>query len=365
MLGLDRFCGVLALVTAAAAAVSCGGDEDAPANAQTSSTTASSSSSSSGTGGSGGTGGTGGDGGGGGAPTCPPTEGTTLALTKLYFGEGQSGEWKGVGLNIDGLVSDATSTDVCQPNSGGYPDTAYPDGDNGIDNSFGKNLLPTIIGLVPNWPAEVNTYLDIGYFNAMLKMYCLPPTGDAPQLTTKVFGGSFLGYAPKYDGTDMWPVAPEILADPQDPESSTLVFENSSVIGTTFDSGKGETFVLTIPMDYNGNHATIKLTLYAAQVIMTLSADRKSATGGVIGGVLNTEEFIDQVKKVGWMADFCGDPVFDGILTDVRRVSDIMTDGTQDPTKECDGISFGIQFEMKEVQLGDVGIPADVGMACP
>jgi hypothetical protein len=38
---------------------------------------------------------------------------------------------------------------------------------------------------------------------------------------------------------------------------------------------------------------------------MTLSEDRKSATGGVIGGVLNTEEFIDQVKKVGWMGDLC------------------------------------------------------------
>jgi len=46
-------------------------------------------------------------------------------------------------------------------------------------------------------------------------------------------------------------------------------------------------------------------------------------------------------------------------------VSDIMTDGSQDPTKECDGISFGIQLEMKEVQIGEVGPPADPGGACP
>jgi hypothetical protein len=49
----------------------------------------------------------------------------------------------------------------------------------------------------------------------------------------------------------------------------------------------------------------------------------------------------------------------------VRRASDILSDGTQDPTKECDGISIGVQFEMKEVQLGPVGPPADMGNACP
>ena len=49
-------------------------------------------------------------GGQGGQWVCPdPMQGTTLALTKLSWGEGLSGEWKKVGLNIDGLES----SEVC------------------------------------------------------------------------------------------------------------------------------------------------------------------------------------------------------------------------------------------------------------
>src|SRR5215510_1795150 len=111
MLGTHRVYGAVVLVTAAVAtAASCGGDSETKGTggggqggSTSSSTAASSSSSSSSTGSGGG--------------TCGPTEGTTLAITKLYFGEGNNGQWKSFGFNIDGLVSDATSTDLCQPNS--------------------------------------------------------------------------------------------------------------------------------------------------------------------------------------------------------------------------------------------------------
>jgi hypothetical protein len=358
MLRVDRVSWALAFLPFAAMTVACGSDDDKPSGGQGGST-ASSSSSASSTASSGGAGGT--------EWTCEAGEGTTLALTRLNFGPGNSGEWKKIGLNVDGKVSTADSTDLCMPNSMGDPVDVYPDGDDGIDNSFGKNLLPSVVGLYPEWPDDVNNFLAVGQFNALMKMYCLPPTGDA-ELTTKVFGGTDLAdvpTTPKYDGTDKWPVAPELLANLEDPESSTIVFEKSSVVGSTFDSGKNETFIFTIPMDYAGNFTSIKLTLYAAQITMTLSEDRKSATGGRIGGVLDANEFIEQVKKIGWMFDICDESVFDDVIAQVLRASDIMTDGTQDPTKYCDGISIGIEFDMKEVQLGDVGPPADIGMACP
>lgn len=362
MLELNRIPGALALVAAALAVVNCGDDTTAPGGGG--GTPASSSSS--GAGGTGGMGGTGGDspGGSGGGVPCLENEGTVFALTQLTFGEGQNGQWKEIGRNLDGLVSDENSTDVCQPSSGGTAAVAYPDGDDGIDNSFGKNMLPVILGLANMWPTAVNNSLDQGNFNAMLKVYCLPDSGDA-QLTTKVFGGANLGMMPLYDGSDIWPVAPELLGDLGDPESSTLVFENSSVTDSLFDSGPNESFVLTIPMTYNGQTAALKLTLHSAQLTMILSEDRTSATGGVIGGVLNTEEIVDQVKKVAWMADLCDQAVYQEILTTIRQMSDIMTDGTQDPSQTCDGISFGVQFEMVEVQLGDVAAPAPVGTACP
>jgi hypothetical protein len=137
------------------------------------------------------------------------------------------------------------------------------------------------------------------------------------------------------------------------------------VTGQAFDSGKNETFILTVPLKTMTESTSIKLTLYGAQIKMNLADDRKSATSGMIGGVLNTEEFVAEVKKVGALLDLCESQVFTNLVTQVRQASDILTDGTQDPSKTCDGISMGLGFEMKEIQLGEVGPATPVGMACP
>jgi hypothetical protein len=331
--------------------------------------------SSSGTGGSGGQGGSSssmsasssssGTGGNGGGASCPSMEGKVLAVRELFFGEGNSGEWKKVGFNLDDKVSTGVSKDVCQPNAGGEPQTAYPDGEGGIDNSFGKNLLPLILSLYPTWVTDINNGIQNGNFTALVKLMCLPATGDAPVLTTKLFGGTKLEMPPKWDGTDKWPVEPGLLADPMDPESSSILFPNSSVIGTTFDAGNNGTFILSVPIKTMTESTSIKLTLYSAKMTMTLSDDRKSATGGMIGGVLNTEEFVAEIKKVGALLKLCGNPLFDNLVTQVRQASDIMADGTQDPSKTCNGITMGLGFEMVEAERGEVGPANPVGMACP
>ncbi|MFT3772684.1 MAG: hypothetical protein QM820_45410 [Minicystis sp.] len=299
-------------------------------------------------------------------PICPPeAKGKVLAVNKLYFGEGNSGQWKKFGFNLDGLESTGISKDVCKPNSNGMPSTAYPDGDNGIDNSFGKNLLPTILGLYPTWTTDINNSITNGVFTALFQMSCLPATGDVLNLHTKLFGGTKLGKAPKFDGTDKWPVEPELLSDPMDPQSSSIVFKKSSVKGNAYDSGNDVQVILTVPISTQTQTTSIKLTLYAARVLMTLDDDRKGATSGMIGGVLNTEEFVTEVKKVGALLGICQSSLFASLVDQVRQASDIMTDGSQDPNKTCDGISMGLGFDMKEAQIGSVGPSIPPGNTCP
>jgi hypothetical protein len=44
----------------------------------------------------------------------------------------------------------------------------------------------------------------------------------------------------------------------------------------------------------------------------------------------------------------------------------MMQDGTQDPTRECDGISIGLGFEMTRVVIGAVAAPvAPPANPCP
>jgi hypothetical protein len=343
-------------------AVACGGSGETPGSGgtggtggATSSTSASITSSSSSSASSSSSGG----------GTCPEDDATVFAVSKLLFGEGDSGEWKKFGFNLDDKISNGLSTDVCQVNSGGLSHTAYPDGDNGIDNSFGKNLLPTLLSLYPTWANDANLGILNGIFTALIRVACLPPTGDAPALTAKLFGATTLGMAPKWDGMDKWPIEPGLLSDPLDPLSSTITFDQASVTGSTFDAGKNVTFILSVPVMTMTETTSIKLTLHSAKLTMNLSADRKSATGGMIGGVLNTEEFVSEVKKVGALLDVCNQALFQNLITQIRQASDIMTDGTQDPGKVCDGISIGLGFEMSEALIGDVGMPNPVGDSCP
>jgi hypothetical protein len=364
MRGRDRVSLALALVTSVAAmAVGCGSEGDnvnAGGNGGTGGQGGSSSSMSSSS-----SGGAGGEGGTGGGAVCPTMEGPVFAVKELYFGEGNSGEWKKFGYNVDGKVSTGNSDDVCKPASGGSASTAHPDGDEGIDNSFGKNLLPLILGLYSTWPTDVNNGIKNGNFTALLKMECMPPTGDVPLMGTRLFGGTSLGSMPKFDGTDKWPVEPGLLGDPMDPQSSVIRFDKASVVGTKYDSGKNVTFILSVPVKSATKSTSLKLTLYSAQVTMDFSADRKTATNGMVGGVLNTEEFVAEVKKVGELLGLCGNPLFDNLITQVRQSSDIMADGTQDSTQTCDGISMGLGFDMTEALIGDVGPANEVGAACP
>jgi hypothetical protein len=367
MFGRDRARLALALVTTVA--VGCGGGTDnttsggggqgggtatasTASSSSTTTTTATGSSSSS-----------------GGDWTVKPVEhcpkSTVFAVSKLYFGDGNNGQWKTFGFNLDGKVSTAASTDLCQLNDGAMASVPYPDGNNGIDNSFGKNILPLILDLDTTWPTDVNTSIQQGNFTALLELECLYPTGDVPSFSTKLFAGTPLGMPPKWDGTDMWPVEPDLLNDPTDPQSSSIVFNGCSVAGQTFTAGSNATIVLTIPATFNGVSTAIKLTLYAAQLTMTLAADRKSATGGMIGGVLNTAEFVAEVNNIGYLLGLCGNSLLANLITLVEQASDIMADGTQDPTKVCNGISLGFGFDMEAAQIGSVGPAAPAVNTCP
>src|SRR5579883_916907 len=97
--------------------------------------------------------------GGGGQPPPAPTGPTTgitkehnYAIHKLYLGDTDrnitpsNNAWTTFGYNLDGKNTTAQSTDVCQPVMGGYMGNKQQvDGANGIDNSFGHNIIPLVM----------------------------------------------------------------------------------------------------------------------------------------------------------------------------------------------------------------------------
>ncbi len=361
----------------AAMAYGCGGTDTTGGGGSTTgeSTTTTATSSASGTGGTGGTGSTATStatatssavSSGTGTPVvCTPSDGVVLAIETLDFGDfgmDTSASQK-LGFNIDALVSTAQSTDLCLPVTGADKNKIYVDGDQGIDNSFGKNVLPLLLNLSPGFSEATTNNISDGKFTMMLDFVGLTAAPDQPTLTTRLYGGTDLGSPPGFDGKDCWPVAPELLTDAADIKTSSVIFDKSAVTGNTWTSGAAATITLSVPT----GPSTITLTIHKAQVSLTLSADHKSATGGIIGGVLDTEEFIKEIKTAIYSLDPAYCALIGTVEKQIRQDSDILNDGTQDKTKTCNGISIGFGFTMKEVQLGGVGpkAPPSAGACMP
>src|SRR5262249_24890940 len=86
---------------------------------------------------------------GGPMPPPPNAQDVTFAISKLYLGDtdrdGTSDKvnvWKHYGFDLDHKNSTALSADLCQLRQGAMSKWVYLDGDGGIDNAFGKSIVP-------------------------------------------------------------------------------------------------------------------------------------------------------------------------------------------------------------------------------
>ncbi len=91
-----------------------------------------------------------------GPSTQPPNttgQTTVIAVSQLFFGDtDRNGNasptaWKQFGYNLDGLISTKTDANHCRLIAGANPTNVKTDGDGGIDNSFGSNLMPLVTSL--------------------------------------------------------------------------------------------------------------------------------------------------------------------------------------------------------------------------
>jgi hypothetical protein len=285
-------------------------------------------------------------------------EGQVFAVSKLFLGDtDRNGSpkpdaWELYGYNLDGKISDATSTDVCKPRAGAQPKSVKTDGKGGLDNAFGKLLMPIIGSLASNATATINENITAGTFTILMKIDTLGTKADYIDLPTALYVGTKLGGPAKFDGSDAWPVVPELLENPADIATSKVKFPNSYVANNTWVSGsKGN---LDLQLSVAGFSLTLGIS--NAVISMDLGADRKSASNGIIAGVLPVEPLINELKKVagGFSPELCTGSTFESIAESIRQAADILEDGSQSPSKECNAISIGLGFEAGIAKLGKV-----------
>jgi hypothetical protein len=285
------------------------------------------------------------------------TSAVTMAVKKLYIGDtdpdgtpDMANGWEYFGYNIDGVNPNDLSK-FCKTVDNASPQQVHLEGMNGIENSFGHNILQIILGIASDASTKINDDLAAGTFTVMIQQQALGSGASYDPIAAQLFLGSNLGSTPKFDGTDNWPVNPVLLQSGTTtigPNSSTVQFPMSYVTNNTWVSGtKGN---VTLALSVSGY--TLNLNIGNAVITMDMDSAHMGATKGVISGVLKTSDLTSQIQMVAGSFDpsLCSGPTIESIIMQLSQASDIMSDGTQDPTKTCDGISIGIGFDAALVE---------------
>ncbi len=303
---------------------------------------------------------------------CPPVgaqagdgEGARLRVTTFYVGgrtrEGTPSDvaWREFGYDLDGVVTTDDFAGHCLPSSGGIPSNVFVDGEDGRDNAFGKSVLP-LLSVAGDFDDVVNDSIANGTFTLIFDLANVGQGADYSAIDGYVYEG-------REGSGNTWRVAPEPLADPSNANLETALHSTEAAAPESYVSDQvwvsGPVTGVVIQL----GDIPLRITPRIAFVTMTLSADRSSASEGVIAGVIDKDELIEEIERYAGTLnpDFC-DPnngVIQGILNQVRQSADIMNDGTQS-TSQCNGISFGFGFEAGPVNIAGVGDPTSLENSC-
>ena len=284
------------------------------------------------------------------------------------------GRWCSSSTKFRTVTGTASLKSSSITNSGGAPGTVYADGDDGIDNSFGKILLPIITSFAPTASADINESIQEGGFTIIVNIDDLGAGQNYDPLTAGLFAGVTLvddphaampmELTPAFDGTDLWPVAPELLATgspmdncQDDPCTSQVVFNQAYMTDGTFVSGSPGSLDLALSVA----GFSLNLTIAQAVISMDINEARTDAQNGTIAGVIPVEQLISELQKVAGSFDegLCSGTTFESIADQIRQASDIMADGSQNPDETCNAISIGLGFNAKPVLVGVVDNPAE------
>ncbi len=289
------------------------------------------------------------------APAPTGTGTSVFALRDVRYGDidatgaSTATAWQSIGFDIDGYDTTAASTDVCQL-AAGSPRATQIDGLDGIDNSFGENILPVLMTLLGNDMSSVfDKSLEQGAASTLLAVDRLGTDANASPLTGGFYLGAPMSAAPKWDGTDRFPV-------------DAVSFDDSNRTALTFSQGYvSNGLFVTSPTSSVGTialgalrGAPFTLPITHVQLQMKLSSDSSSASDGVLSAIVPTDAFITYIASIAgniWPS-LCGAGSLAQITTQLEQASDILVDGTQDPKAACDGISVGLGFSATRVNLG-------------
>jgi hypothetical protein len=217
--------------------------------------------------------------------------GDSLADSTFSLPEAGVKPWSTFGYNIDGLITTQYSTDVCTlDKAAGATAVKQVDGVDGIDNSFGENILSTIAAAIPMLSETVSGSITSGSFDVLIGTVGLTgsPTQTNTGLTGALLNGAPYGGAPPLNDagffkvTDDWPVFSDSIRGSLD-AGAVASFPTAYVTNGVWVNGSpGD---LTLKLLLQGQ--PLVLQIHQAVVSFTHTVDgagQDHATNGTISG---------------------------------------------------------------------------------
>ncbi|MGE0327444.1 MAG: hypothetical protein AB7S68_34350 [Polyangiaceae bacterium] len=260
--------------------------------------------------------------------------------------------WQQYGTDIDGLSSTETSQAHCKLQPGAKPEVKT-DAPDGVDNNFGKVILPILLAVTPTPSDAMAMRVAQGRSLTLI----VGPDLRAPNLLGSM--GRATSPTSSYDLSKPW------LAFSPD------TMDNTSRCGL---SGQGSetqlrlngfgTWDLRVPVEGRD----LVVPIHRTQVLAELEPGSALPQNSIIVGVIRTEELVDAVRRVAGFVDeaLCGGSTIESIVSQIRAASDLSySAGPGDPSVECDAISFGMGVELDPVVVQGRVPPEAVPNACP
>jgi hypothetical protein len=269
--------------------------------------------------------------------------------------------WKEYGFDLDGRTTtaadSATSKNSCirDPMS---MSGVLADGNGGIDNNFGAQVMPLIKAVRADAEDYTNQGIQSGSWTLLLRLDNVGGDDNASVPGTLYVGHSFAsGGVPKFDSTDEWTVAAESLTDGADLAKARVRFPGGYMAGGVWVSG-----------DFGKTTVPVPLVMFGVFTIFplehgTLTVRVADGSMGTIAGGTATKDLLEAFDPVVRSFGICpGTTTYDFMQTTVKRSADLVSKAPalQDTTMPCDAISSGLGFTMRPT-----GVPTKVAPVPP
>jgi hypothetical protein len=242
------------------------------------------------------------------------------------------------------------------------------DGNGGIDNAWGSQIMPIVETLDSTASETLNQSIQGGAWTQMIDVVgfddSVGNTTTATGLAGIVLAGAaYPGGAPPWDISTIWPVAPELISGcslTTGCPSGTNPITDAQIKLMAYQSGgtfvSGPPVPLTLPIALFGQ----PLVLNVASAVITFQPQAPgSITNGVIAGVIATNDLIAAFHQAagGISLSLCSGSAFESIAMQIQQTSDIVLNGTvvsNSAGNECNAISIGLGFDATEIAAPSV-----------